>query len=200
MSNVDNSVTSEQINQASLHRVYSYTRNRNIGVVTAYSGGRDEGAAANGHLRDDIRGHGFGLIKARVHYIENEGGPDKRHVNEEIYLVIGKDEDDSGHLKAFLKRQGKNYGQDYVLHKPHDSENVYLIGIKESANHGLIKIENLGRWNPIRMSEFLLKLKWGRFSSNENNDGASKEPHAIPSMRVEFMRGPTFFLRREILF
>jgi hypothetical protein len=37
-------------------------------------------------------------------------------------LVVGKSGDDGGALVGHLKHLGKKYGQDSILHKPHNSE------------------------------------------------------------------------------
>ena len=58
----------------------------------------------------------FGLLYLRGRYIENYGLPCARPTDEHAYLVIGND-DDSGNLKGFLRKYGRRYEQDSVIHK-----------------------------------------------------------------------------------
>ncbi len=78
------------------------------------------------------------------------------------YLVIGNKGDDHGAMKGFLRKHGKKFGQDCVLYKAWDSDDVLLIGTKKDAWPGDGNIEAVGRWHPNRMGQFFSMLKNGR--------------------------------------
>ena len=74
-----------------------------------------ENEARDAELRAEIRRHRFGLLYLRGRYIENYGLPCAMSTDEHAYLVRGND-DDSGNLKGFLRKYGRKYEQDGVIH------------------------------------------------------------------------------------
>lgn len=87
----------------------------NLGLITAH---RPELTAAEnslrtGELRADI-GNRFGRFLMKGQYIPALGA---EPVEERAFLLIGK-ADDSGNLKGFLRKVGRRFGQDAVVHKP----------------------------------------------------------------------------------
>jgi hypothetical protein len=89
----------------------------NVGLITAcrHELTPAENEARDAELRTEIR-HRFGLLYLRGRYIENYGLPGARPTDEHAYLVFGND-DDSGNLKGFLRKYGRKYEQDGVIHK-----------------------------------------------------------------------------------
>jgi hypothetical protein len=148
----------------SLSRIMAHAQGRNVGIITAHRGEHDKATnnARNKDLAHDIRKAGLGFVHVKGRYVENYGKPEARHVDEHSYFVMGKKGNDSGHLKGFLKHHGEKYGQDSVLHKPHDSENAHLIGTKEGGYPGHGKTADLGKFHANRIPEFHSVLKGNR--------------------------------------
>jgi hypothetical protein len=72
--------------------------------------------------------------------------------------VVGKKGEDGGALLGHLKHLGKKYGQDSILHKPHNSEKASLHRT-ETAKQKHIEA---GSWHPNRTGEFHSLMKNGR--------------------------------------
>jgi len=96
-------------------------------------------------LKSDVRKAGYG-------FIDVEG----RHVDEKSLLAVGKRGDDGGALLGHLKHLGKKYGQDSILHKPHNSEKASLHRTNKTEKHKHIEV---GSWHPNRTGEFHSLMK-----------------------------------------
>ena len=64
--------------------------------------------------------------------------------------------DDGGALLEHLKHFGEKYGQDSILHKPHNSEKASLYRTNETEKHKHIEV---GSWHPNRTGEFHSLMK-----------------------------------------
>jgi hypothetical protein len=82
-----------------------------------------------------VRKAGYGVIDVEC-----------RGVDEISLLVVGKSGDDGGALVGHLKHLGKKYGQDSILHKPHNSEKASLHRTNETEKDKHIEV---GSWHPI---------------------------------------------------
>ena len=123
----------------------------NVGLITAY---RPELTLAENQARDrELRAdlYCFGNFHVRGRYVENYLSPDARPFDVYGYLVRGSS-DDSGNLKGFLRKCGRKYEQDAVIHKGYyrDAE---LHALKNLSDLGLSDKENksLGRFHPNRV-------------------------------------------------
>lgn len=175
------------LNEASLSRVHAHTQGRNIGMITAHRGENtpEENNKRNAELETSIRKAGYGFVKVKGRYIENHGTPEAKPVDEKSYLVVGKEGDDKGHLLSFLKKHGQKYGQDSVLHKPHDSEDAHLHGTREGGYPGMGKKESVGKWHPNRTPEFHTAMRGNRTFAFES---------------IQYVNPVSFFSRKETEF
>jgi hypothetical protein len=58
-----------------------------------------------------------------------------RRFDEKSLLVVGKKGEDGGALLGHLKHLGEKYGQESILHKPHNSEKASLqLTIPKNTN------------------------------------------------------------------
>ena len=154
------------INESSLGRVHQHTKNSNLGMITAFRNSSEhspeENKARNAELASDIRKHGLGFVHVKGRYVENHGTANAKPVDEHSYLVVGKKGNDNGHLLGVLKKLGKKYNQDSILHKPHDSEHASLHGTNSTGYPGLGKAESVGKWHPNRAGEFHTVMRNGK--------------------------------------
>lgn len=167
----------EAANKA-LSRVWHHAKTRNIGIISADRGEHKPSERRNNRnlLKADIRQAGFGYIHARGRFIENLGTKEERPVDEHSFIVIGNDQD-SGNLKGFLKKMGKKYQQDSVIHKPYGSEDAFMIDTK--GNNDMV---NLGKFHPNKMSMYQTKMKGPRtFTYDETETGRTNR----------LLKGPT---------
>ena len=123
----------------------------NVGLITAY---RPELTLAENQARDRVLRadlYCFGNFHVRGRYVENYLSPDARPFDVHGYLVRGSS-DDSGNLKGFLRKCGRKYEQDAVIHKGYyrDAE---LHALKDLPDLGLSDKEKkiLGRLHPNRV-------------------------------------------------
>lgn len=176
------------LNEASLSRVMQHTKERNIGMITAFrsENTKQENLKLNKNLEADIRKAGFGVIRVKGRYIENFGTEDATPVDENSYLVVGDKGDDSGKLLSFLQKLGKKYKQDSILHKGTQDEKAVLHGTKEGGWPGLGKTHETGTWHPDRAGEFHTLMRGG------------KKKFAFESF--QFMNPPSFSSREETEF
>ena len=179
------------LQEASLSRVHSHVQNRNLGMITAHRGENTskENAARNKELEKSIRSAGYGFVKVKGRYIENHGTDAAKAVDEDSYLVIGSDDDDSGKLLSFLKQQGRKYSQDSILHKAASEENAKLHGTRDGGWPGMGKVHDVGKFHANRAGEFHTAMKGKRsFEFSESVEYFS------------FVRPVSFFNREETLF
>lgn len=190
LSGVGRSGNMTYLDEASLSRIHQHIQDRNLGTITAHrkSNSPEENVAKNRQLESDIKAHGFGYHHIDGAFIEGHNTPDAHKVLERSYLVVGKQGDDGGKLKDFLKTHGEKYGQDSVIHKPHDSTQATLIGTKHDAWPGHGKEENLGDFHPNRAGEFhSILTKTGKKPGNNplkkgRTDAAPKKTFAFESV------------------
>jgi hypothetical protein len=164
------------LQESSLGRVLSHTKDRNLGIITAHRHNpalsAEENAktnkANNQSLMNDIRKAGFGYIHVKGRYVENMGTPQQRNVDEHSFMVIGHKEDHEK-LKNFLKEHGEKYNQDSVLFKKHDNPDAHLIGTTHRDSwikHGEEK--SVGTFHPSRAGEFHSVLRGRTFAFAES--------------------------------
>jgi hypothetical protein len=160
--------------EASFTRVHEHTRNRNIGMILVSRDDltSDENRQRHTALKSDVRkaGHGF---------IDVEG----RNVDVMLLLVVGKSGDDGGALLGDLKHLGKKYGQDSILHKPHNSDEASLHRTDETEKHKHIEV---GSWHPNRIAEFNSLMK-------------NRRPITVGE-QFHFINKKSFFSRMEKLY
>lgn len=205
-----NRIINSIINEASLSRVHQHSQGRNIGIISAMRGERshEENETAHRELAGHIRKAGYGYVKVHSGFEENKGTPQARKVLEKSYLVIGKKGHDNDHLVNHLKKWGKQYDQDAVLHKTHDQEEASLHSLKpenKEIYHGPV-----GKWHPNRAGEFSSYLHKYRSDKNFEFGGPNNKPSAAKkgsfkdlkesvdlsiSREVKFVIEPSFFTR-----
>ena len=114
----ENAATPETVHLVPPARQIMDIEGRNLGLITAYRPEfpSSDNRARNGELRADLASCGCLLVRGR--YLENWGLLDQRASEIEAFLVFGNAED-SGNLKGLLRKFGKKYGQDLVVHKPY---------------------------------------------------------------------------------
>jgi hypothetical protein len=127
----------------------------NVGLITAYR--RELTPAENRDRNIDLYieiCRCFGRLHVRGRYIESHGSPYARPVDEHAYLVFGND-DDSGNLKGFLRKYGRKYEQDGVIHKGYYRD-AHLHALKDLPGLGMSDgvIKSLGRFHPDRVGGY----------------------------------------------
>ena len=158
--------------EASFTRVHRHTRNRNVGMILA---SRDDLTSEENRerptaLKREVR-------KARYGFIEG------RRVDETSLLVVGKSGDDGGALLEHLKNLGKKYGQDSILHKPHNSDKASLHRTNENEKNKHVEV---GSWHPNRAAEFHSLMK-------------NRRPITVGE-QFHFINTKSFFSRMERLY
>jgi len=154
----------QQLDEAGLSRILSHIDKRNLGFVSAFRGGSSvplaQNRTRNRELQADIRQAGFGFLRVHGSWAENEGTPQERQVNEESFMVIGSDGDDSGNLRGFLKKAGAKYQQDAVIFKPWNSTGASLIFMSNPST-----LEPIGTFsmNPQNIGKMYSKFKGHEF-------------------------------------
>lgn len=154
-----NRIVESIINEASLNRIHQHTHGRNIGILSAYRGERThaDNEKAYREMTNKIRTAGFGYIKAHGGYYENKGTPEERYVKERSVIVVGKKGADNGHLLGHLKKWGKEYNQDGIIHKSHDAEEAVHHGLKDGVD-----TFSAGKWHPQRYGEYATHIRGGK--------------------------------------
>jgi hypothetical protein len=172
------------LEEANLARLHHHIENANIGIITAHRGNLrpHENVARNRELEGHIRKAGYGFFHVDGNYIENYGTPTARTVGERAYLVVGKNGDDHGELKGFLKKHGEAYDQDSVLYKAAGEPEAKLIGTSKREDNwpAYGTEESVGTWHPNRAGEFHSQLhnkKTFQFSESFESKGIV-ETHA----------------------
>lgn len=157
----------QELFEATLVRLFAHTKTRSIGIISASRGryGAEENNIRSEKLKADIRENGFGYYKLKGHYIEGYGTDNAKDFEERTFLIIGKEGDDNGKVKGFLKKYGAKYNQESVLYKPFNSDRAYLIGtsdVDEDGNPvkpGLGVEEDQGEFVPNKLGRFYSKMK-----------------------------------------
>ena len=151
----------------------------NLGLITAY---RPEFSPAENLARDrelfaDLS-H-FGRLHVRGRYVENYGSPDAKPMDVTAYLVIGNS-DDSGNLKGALRKIGRKYEQDAVIHKGYyrDAELHALKDLPDLGMSGDKEKKGLGRFHPNRVGHYYTLM-------------TKRTPSPLPSSMEELQLGPS---------
>jgi hypothetical protein len=156
----------ETIPLAPSERPRSDIESWNIGIITAHRHEltADENAARDAELRAELQPR-FGLLCVRGRYIENYGTSRARPTDERAYLVFGSD-DDSGNLKGFLRKCGRRYQRDCVIHKGYYRD-VYLHALRDLPGLGMNDgdAKNLGRFHPKKLAILLTLMTRDRASA-----------------------------------
>jgi hypothetical protein len=176
------------LNESSLSRVMQHTKERNIGMITAFrsENTKQENLKLNKELESDIRKLGYGLIRVKGRYIENYGTENATPVDENSFLVVGDKGDDKDKLLKQLQVLGKKYKQDSILHKSYGDKKASLYGTKEGGWPGLGKKHETGEWHPDRAGEFHTLMRGG------------KKKFAFESF--QYTTPPSYFSRYEVEF
>ena len=129
----------------------------------AYSASRPEltpreNAPRSDNLLHDIRLKGFGFLNVRGRYVENYGTVRARSIDEHGFLVFGS-ADDSGNLKGFLRKYGRKFDQDAVVHKGYYRD-VHLHALKDLSDIGLTdgQCRSLDGFSTARISAYCTLL------------------------------------------
>lgn len=185
----------QHILESSLSRIFSYTKNRNIAIISGQRGNLTpkENAVRTANLKSEIRKL-FGFITVKGRFIENKGTSEEKVVDEISFLVIGSEDDDKGLLLGFIKKMGEKYQQDSVLYKSYDSEFASLIGTTEGQFPGKGIKHILGKFQPNTISDFKSVLKGDSKTFTENNQ------QLIYELEGCFIGGDSFFSREERFF
>jgi hypothetical protein len=147
----------------------------NLELITAYRPGLApaETEARNRELLTDLT-H-FGRYQVRGRYVENYGSANARPIDVKAYLVIGNS-DDSGNLKGALRKLGRKYEQDAVIHKGyyrdaelHALKDVLDLAISDKEKKGL------GKFHPSRL---------GLYFTLMTSRAASPLPVSIEELRL----------------
>jgi len=187
-SNVVRAYTGQEETAASLGRIYKHSKERNIGALTAFRGeySLKENRERNEELKAMIRKAGYGFIKVKGRYIENEGTDKEKVVDEESFIVIGdKTDDGNKQLDSFLKGAAKKFKQDSVLLKKHDSEEAFLVFYHGPAKGTAFSV---GRWRPTNIGPYFSTLKKGKsfeFMSEADKEAVIKQKKAQEEKKKE---------------
>jgi hypothetical protein len=107
-------------------------------------------------LRAEIAGRNFGHLNVRGRWIGISGA---EPVEEHAFLLFGNP-DDSGNLKGFLRKIGRQFEQEAVVWKGYYSD-ALLFALKDLPALELKdgETKNLGRFHPSRIAQFHAMLR-----------------------------------------
>jgi hypothetical protein len=171
------------LNEINLARMYQYTQEKSIGMISASRGKKDTETAEEAKRRNefntkalanDIRSAGFGFVPVAGYYIEDDGKGNKRPVAEKSFLIAANPES-TGKLKDFLFKAGKKYDQDSVLFKSYNSDTAVLLGTASGRYPGLGVEVVIGKWKANAIGDYYTKMKNHRSFTFESVDFAGKE-------------------------
>lgn len=121
--------TKEIINESSLARLYSKTKNHSVGAITAFRGefSTETNLQRNRKLASYLGNRGYDLTVIDGGYIENPGTPEEREVTEKTFFVVNpKEGDDGGKLEQDLIDLGELYDQDSILSYRYGDKPTYV--------------------------------------------------------------------------
>jgi hypothetical protein len=125
-------------------------KNRAVGMISAVKGHHTEkqNADLTSQLGKALKNRGHTVIPAKGGYVENFGTDVAKHSHEDSFVVAHKTQgDDHGALLKDLTELGARYGQDSILHKPHNSDVASFHGTTDGVWPGKGKVEPVGRLN-----------------------------------------------------
>jgi len=140
-------------------------KGRSVGIISA---GRDNLPEAENNkrhkaLHSSLKKLGHIVIPAEGGYVHNYGTPQARPTHEKSFIVAHKNPgSDGGQVYRDLIHLGKHYGQDSILHKPHDSDIASFHGTNDSAKPGIGKYDTVGKLKMDKAGEFYTRLANGR--------------------------------------
>lgn len=124
----------QYLDESSLSRIYNHTKGRALAIISADRTDRGVDTPKKNNIEkykliDDLKDvqkkSGYGFIHGRGGYVEGHGTPDaKDATGERSFVVVGPNHDDGGKFLEHVKKLGQKYGQESILHKPHDSEDA----------------------------------------------------------------------------
>ncbi|MBN3791434.1 hypothetical protein [Burkholderia sp. Ac-20353] len=158
--------------QTALHEIEQRTRSQNIGFITSHRSDctTDENLRRRRALQADISSGDFGFRHIDSSFMDSLGQDQPKPVIDRAYMVIGKEGDDSGRLKGFLKTLAANYQQEFVAWKAHDATDVLLarIILREEPRPAVEEVSSLGNFRPANAGDYhaaLLREKGLMFES-----------------------------------
>jgi hypothetical protein len=180
-------------------RVRTDIESKNIGLITAF---REEltaveNQASDARLLDELYQSPFGFLHVRGDYV---GFADER-LSVHAYLLIGNS-DDSGNLKGFLRKTGRTFEQDAVIHKGYyrDAE---LHALRDFPDLGLRDKDktSLGPFNPASLGHYFTVMTNGanqRAVAHFRGDGAQGvDWHGGHWEDIGLWTAKSFFARQE---
>jgi hypothetical protein len=131
----------------------------NLGLITAHRPDFTpaENQARNGELWCDLAPF-CGRLLVRGRYVENWGSLNRQETVVEAFLVFGNS-DDSGNLKGLLRKLGRKFSQDAVIHKPYYWD-AQLYALTDLPGLGMSDrdMRSLGRFRTGLVSRYLTLL------------------------------------------
>jgi hypothetical protein len=143
-------------------RVRTDIESKNLGLIAAWRPELtpSENQARDAELQGEIQQSPFGFLHVRGQYVSVSGSASER-LTAHAYLLIGNP-DDSGNLRGFLRKTGRKFQQDAVIHKGYyrDAE---LIALRELPDLGLRDKEktSLGMFSPAFVGQYFTLLTTG---------------------------------------
>jgi hypothetical protein len=126
----------QHLNESSLSRLWSHTKNYDTGTISAFRDALDcnngdkltrgKNKARNQVLKAKLLKAGFGVTTVAGTYIENYGTSDAIEVAEESFFVV--DHKEKGTLLKTLKKLGEEFEQDSITFSVKGGEDYVLIG------------------------------------------------------------------------
>jgi len=177
----------------------------NVGLITAFR--RERTAAGNNardaELRIEISLRRFGMLFLRGRYIENCRSRHAGQTDERAYLIFGNN-DDSGNLKGFLRKYGRKYGQDSVIHKGYYRD-AHLHALRDLPALGMNDgdAKSLGLFHPNQLGAlYTLMTRGGRRAPNLPLNDLGSDPDGVDWLGgrwedIGLWKPKSFFSRAE---
>lgn len=159
---IEEIITEQIFDEASLGRAKNHIENRNVGLISA---SRSEFDVAKNNertkqLKSDIIAAGFGFMNLTGSYVENLGKENEQKVTERSFFVIGSDIKDKA-LYNFLKKESEKFNQESFLYKTPDDKNGYLISPSGTV------ISSVGEFHIGKLNDYSSKIKGKNFTFSE---------------------------------
>lgn len=165
-----------------MSRLYEHTKESNIGCISASRGenSKGENVKLTDQLRKDIREAGFGYVKIKGRFIENQGTDNEHAVDEEVALIVG-DKTDEGKkkLKAFMEKMGAKYKQESILFKGHNDDEAILI---DTVGENKGRETKIGKWHANKIGPYFSVMKGGAtfvFTKEEEKKEEAPKPNVL---------------------
>ncbi len=182
----------------SLNRALHHFRNNDIAIMTAFrkydQNGvlitKPENIQRNKILAKDIRMAGYGFIRVRGTFLEdNPETGEKNMVEEESFFIVDVEKEGGvGGLKDNVIMWGKKWHQDAVIFKG-AGEDALLIGTNDTGYPGMGNEKVLGKVHINKPADFFTQLHGGRqFSFSEDVDMSRYESYMVQSSKESVMK------------